>query len=71
MTQKTLVEYGFGKVPDKLEAEGLPDRVTLVLHYAHERPVEAIEVPPKRKALPDAIDAEPVDLSMQAIIRRD
>lgn len=44
-TQKTLVEYGFGKVPDRLETDGLPDRVTLVLHYDHERKADARELP--------------------------
>jgi hypothetical protein len=34
-------EYGFGKVPDKLETTGLENRTQLILHYQHER-VEAL-----------------------------
>jgi hypothetical protein len=30
-------EYGFGKVPDKIEATGLENRTQLILHYQHER----------------------------------
>jgi hypothetical protein len=30
-------EYAFGKVPDKIEATGLENKTTLILHYAHER----------------------------------
>jgi hypothetical protein len=40
---RLLAEYGFGKVPDRLEASGLEGRTTLVLHYSHERP--ALEAP--------------------------
>jgi hypothetical protein len=38
---RTLLEYGFGKVPDKLETTGLENKTTLILHWAHER-VEAL-----------------------------
>jgi len=30
-------EYAFGKVPDKIEATGLENKTTLILHFAHER----------------------------------
>jgi hypothetical protein len=33
--QKAFMEYGFGKVPDKLEGVTFPQQ-TLVLHYDHE-----------------------------------
>jgi hypothetical protein len=47
-------EYAFGKVPDKLEAEGLGNKTTLVLYYAHQRKeVEAAEEA-RRAALHDA-----------------
>jgi hypothetical protein len=35
--QRALAEYAFGKVPDKLETTGLENKVTLILHHAHER----------------------------------
>ena len=35
--QKAFAEYAFGKVPDKLEATGLENKTTLVLHFGHER----------------------------------
>jgi hypothetical protein len=35
--QRALAEYAVGKVPEKLEATGLENRTTLVLHFAHER----------------------------------
>ena len=35
--QRALIEYGFGKVPDKIEATGLEGKTTLLLHFAHER----------------------------------
>jgi hypothetical protein len=38
---KTFFEYAFGKVPDKLEATGLENKTTLVLHYASENPRES------------------------------
>ena len=37
MLQKAFMEYGYGKVPDKLEATPLEDRKVLILHYGHER----------------------------------
>jgi hypothetical protein len=59
--QKALAEYAFGKVPDRLEADGLEGRTTLVLHYSHERPaLEAPDAPAangegtRRPLLPDA-----------------
>jgi hypothetical protein len=36
--QIALVQYGYGKPPEKIEATGLEDKPTLILHYAHERP---------------------------------
>jgi hypothetical protein len=36
--QQCFVEYWVGKVPDKLEADGLENKTTLILHYGHERP---------------------------------
>jgi len=51
-------EYGFGKVPDKLEATGLENKTHLVLHFAHERAaVEAAQAngeDPRRALLRDA-----------------
>jgi hypothetical protein len=35
--QRDLIEYAFGKVPDKLETTGLEQKPVLILHYAHER----------------------------------
>ena len=35
--QRDLVEYAFGKVPDKLETTGLENKPVVFLHYAHER----------------------------------
>lgn len=35
--QKAFVEYAFGKVPDKIEATGLENKTTLVLHFDHEK----------------------------------
>lgn len=37
--QKAFVEYAFGKVPDKIEATGLENKTTLVLHFDHENGV--------------------------------
>ena len=34
---KTFFEYAFGKVPDKIEATGLENKTTLVLHFDHEK----------------------------------
>jgi hypothetical protein len=34
---RLLIEYAFGKVPDKIEATGLEGKTTLVLYFAHER----------------------------------
>jgi hypothetical protein len=38
--QKAFIEYAFGKVPDKVEATGLENKTTLILHYADEPPNE-------------------------------
>jgi hypothetical protein len=35
--QRAFIEYGFGKVPDKLETDALEPKQTLVLHFDHER----------------------------------
>lgn len=37
--QRAFVEYAFGKVPDKIEATGLENKTTLVLHFDHENGV--------------------------------
>jgi hypothetical protein len=34
--QKAFVEYGFGKVPDKIETSPLENKTRLILHFAHE-----------------------------------
>jgi hypothetical protein len=36
---RTFFEYAFGKVPDKIEATGLENKTTLVLHFDHEKGV--------------------------------
>ena len=41
--QRAFIEYAFGKVPDKLEADPLENKTTLILHYGHERPKERDE----------------------------
>lgn len=41
--QRAFVEYAFGKVPDKIEATGLENKTTLVLHFDHEKGVTARE----------------------------
>src|SRR5262249_12805648 len=35
--QRAFIEYGFGKVPDKLETDSLETKQTLILHYGHEK----------------------------------
>jgi hypothetical protein len=35
--QRAFIEFAFGKVPDKIETNGLEPKTTLILHYAHER----------------------------------
>jgi hypothetical protein len=35
--QRDLIEYAFGKVPDKLETTGLENKPVLILHYGHQR----------------------------------
>jgi hypothetical protein len=35
--QKAFIEYAFGKVPDKVETEGLENRTRLILWYGHEK----------------------------------
>jgi hypothetical protein len=62
--QLALVQYGFGKPPDKIEATGLENKTQLILHYAHERrgelqqpdePTTAVNGEGTRRlALPDA-----------------
>src|SRR5262245_22571873 len=47
--QRAFIEYWVGKVPDRIEAEGLQPQTRLILHYAHE--LDAIEVDAVR-ALP-------------------
>ncbi len=42
LLQRALIEYAFGKVPDKVETTGLEPKTTLVLHYAHERGPDVI-----------------------------
>jgi hypothetical protein len=37
MLQKLLIEYAFGRVPDKIETNALEPRTVLHLHYAHEQ----------------------------------
>src|SRR6266481_5643549 len=34
----TFIEYCYGKPPEKVEASGLENKTTLILHYGHERP---------------------------------
>jgi len=41
--QLALVQYVFGKVPEKIEATGLEPETTLILHYAHERGRENLD----------------------------
>jgi len=36
--QIALVQYGYGKPPDKIEATGLENKPTLILHWPHEMP---------------------------------
>jgi len=36
--QIKFMEIAFGKVPDRIEATGLENKPTLILHHAHERP---------------------------------
>jgi len=35
--QRAFIEYAFGKVPDKILADGLENKTTLILHYGHEK----------------------------------
>ena len=35
--QRAFMEYGYGKVPDKLETDQLENKTQLVLYYGHER----------------------------------
>jgi hypothetical protein len=37
MLQLKFVEYGFGKVPDKLETTGLENKTVITLYFDHER----------------------------------
>ena len=37
--QRDLIEYAFGKVPEKIEATGLENKTVLVLHFDHEKGV--------------------------------
>jgi len=36
LLQRAFIEYWVGKVPDRIEAEGLQPSTRLILHYAHE-----------------------------------
>ena len=36
MLQRSFVEYSYGKPPDRLDATGLENKTTLILHYDHE-----------------------------------
>ena len=38
MLQLKFVEIAYGKVPDRIEATGLENKPTLILHYPHEMP---------------------------------
>lgn len=42
--QRSFVEYWVGKVPDKIESDGLEPRTVLRLYYAHEEPGYAPKV---------------------------
>jgi hypothetical protein len=35
--QRDLIEYAFGKVPDKLETTGLENKTAITLYFDHER----------------------------------
>jgi len=41
--QRSFVEYWIGKVPDKIEAEGLRPKTRLILHYGNELPAREAE----------------------------
>ena len=43
--QLALVQYAYGKVPEKIEATGLEPKTTLILHYAYERGDRALQPP--------------------------
>src|SRR6516162_10592616 len=34
--QRSFIEYWVGKVPDRIEAEGLQPKTRLILHWGHE-----------------------------------
>jgi len=36
--QRSFIEYWVGKVPNRIEAEGLQPKTRLILYYDHERP---------------------------------
>jgi hypothetical protein len=40
---RIFLEYGFGRVPDKIETTGLENKTTLILHYGHEKDPEQRE----------------------------
>ena len=46
--QIALVQYGFGKPSDKVEATGLENKTVLRLHFAHEEPGYFDKHPDKR-----------------------
>jgi hypothetical protein len=48
--QLAFVAYAYGKPPEKIETNGLENKPTLILHYAHERPDLA---PSACRTLPD------------------
>jgi hypothetical protein len=57
--QIAFVQYGYGKPPDKIETDGLENKTTLRLYFAHEEPGYFDKHPDKRPAarariLPDS-----------------
>ena len=52
--QIALVQYGFGKPPDKIEATGLENKPVLRLHFAHELDDDGQLRPPRVPLPPDA-----------------
>ena len=41
--QRSFIEYWVGKVPDRIEAEGLQPKTRLILHWGHELPAREAE----------------------------
>src|SRR5215471_7225002 len=46
LLQRAFIEYWVGKVPERIEAEGLEPKTNLILHFAHEEPSEFSYLPP-------------------------